>query len=220
MSKLRLRFSKTGRIKYISHLDLMRTMKRAFIRAGVKLRYKEGFNPHPYMAFALPLPVGCESMCEIMDFELEDGVAFENLPEQLSGALPEGIAISAPYIAEQKASAIAWIEISGRMNYMDGVPDGAEDRLAEYFTADSIIIPKKTKRGMADLDIIPCISGIRFEAAGKNLLKMSAMISAQDPSLNPENIITAIKRDLPELAPDLTEFRRIEIYNGELSIFR
>ena len=70
MDKLRLRFTKTGRAVYISHLDLMHTMQRAFSRAGYELKYSEGFNPHPQISIALPLSVGAASLCEIMDFRL------------------------------------------------------------------------------------------------------------------------------------------------------
>ena len=60
MDKMRLRFEKTGRAIYISHLDMMRTMQRVFARAGLELKYSEGFNPHPQISIALPLSVGTE----------------------------------------------------------------------------------------------------------------------------------------------------------------
>ena len=61
MDKLRLRFEKTGRAVWISHLDLMHTIQRAFSRAGYELKYSEGFNPHPQISIALPLSVGMAS---------------------------------------------------------------------------------------------------------------------------------------------------------------
>ena len=64
----RLLFSKTGRAKYISHLDLMRTFQRAFFRSGIQIRHTEGFNPHPFVSIALPLSVGYSSQCEILEF--------------------------------------------------------------------------------------------------------------------------------------------------------
>ena len=67
MREVRLRFSKTGRLKYISHLDINRAMSRALKRAGIPLWYTEGFNPHPYMSFSLPLSLGVESLCESVD---------------------------------------------------------------------------------------------------------------------------------------------------------
>ncbi len=66
----RLLFSKTGRAKYISHLDLMRTFQRAFFRSGIQIRHTEGFNPHPFVSIALPLSVGYSSQCEILEFGL------------------------------------------------------------------------------------------------------------------------------------------------------
>jgi radical SAM-linked protein len=88
MDKLRLRFSKEGRAVYISHLDLMRTMQRAFMRAGYRLKYSEGFNPHPVMSILLPLSVGCASGCELMDFSLTNDEDLAALPVRLNGAMP------------------------------------------------------------------------------------------------------------------------------------
>ena len=71
--KLRLRFEKTGRAIYISHLDLMRTMQRVFLRADCPLKYSEGFNPHALISILLPLSVGVGSVCELMDFPAARG---------------------------------------------------------------------------------------------------------------------------------------------------
>ena len=75
----RLLFSKTGRAKYISHLDLMRTFQRAFSRAGIQIKHTEGFNPHPFVSIALPLSVGYSSQCEILEFGLVGGASYEYL---------------------------------------------------------------------------------------------------------------------------------------------
>ena len=85
MNKLRLRFEKTDRAIYISHLDLMRTMQRAFNRAGYALKYSEGFNPRPQISIALPLSVGMGSVCEIMDFTLKEDPDLAELPERHTG---------------------------------------------------------------------------------------------------------------------------------------
>ena len=77
----RLAFEKTGRAIYISHLDLMRTMQRAFLRAGLPLAYSQGFNPHARMRVLLPLSVGMASFCERMDVLLREELPPEALPE-------------------------------------------------------------------------------------------------------------------------------------------
>ena len=94
MDKYRMRFSKTGRAVYISHLDLMRTITRAFLRAECRLKYSEGFNPHPNISIALPLSVGCESVCEIMDFKMLEDMPCDEIKSRLSTQMPEGIEVS------------------------------------------------------------------------------------------------------------------------------
>ena len=161
-NKLRLRFSKVGRVKYISHLDLMATMRRALLRAGVELKYSEGFNPHPYMSAALPLSVGYESVCELMDVGIAEGTATKGLAAIITAQLPEGLEIHEAYSPERKFSDIAWIEISGVFYYDNSIPPDICKRLSERFTEKSIIISKKTKRGSSDIDIAPFVRSVVF----------------------------------------------------------
>ena len=83
----RIRFEKTGRAVWMSHLDLMRLMQRAFRRAGVVLHHSQGFTPHAYVSMLLPLSVGMESVCELMEYELDGELAVT--PEALNAVLPE-----------------------------------------------------------------------------------------------------------------------------------
>ena len=76
----RLLFSKTGRAKYISHLDLMRTFQRAFTRAGIEIKHTQGFHKHPFVSIALPLSLGYSSQCEILEFGLVGGATAEEVP--------------------------------------------------------------------------------------------------------------------------------------------
>lgn len=93
MQNIRIWFEKRGRAKYISHLDLMRAMSRAVRRAALPLWYTEGFHPHPYLSFALPLPLGQEGLREAMDIRLEQELPLEETAQRLSGVLPEGIRV-------------------------------------------------------------------------------------------------------------------------------
>mgnify|MGYP001055016081 FL=1 len=91
MGKLRLLFVKEGRAVYISHLDLLRTFQRVFLRQGLVLRHSQGFHPHPILSFALPLPVGQASDCELLDFETAADMDGGDLPERLNRFMPAGI---------------------------------------------------------------------------------------------------------------------------------
>ena len=84
----RVFYSKTGRLKYISHLDVNRLMQRALKRSGLPVWYTEGFNPHIYITFALPLALGLESFYEVMDFRLTAELSEKEIIRRLHTALP------------------------------------------------------------------------------------------------------------------------------------
>lgn len=219
MDKLRLRFSKTGRAIYISHLDLMRTMQRVFQRAGFSLKYSEGYNPHPQISILLPLSVGCASVCELMDFSLKDDVQLSDIPERLTAAMPDGIVVTAAYEAQRKVKDLKWLQITGKFEYDNRNLHNMSEQLREFFKRPEIIITKKTKRGEGESDIAAAIKEISFTAQ-EDCIKMDAIISAQDPTLNPELLTAALKQLAPNAAPDFAEFKRIETFDENMSVFR
>ena len=230
IDKLRLRFSKMGRAKYISHLDLMATMRRALLRAGIELKYSEGFNPHPYMSAALPLSVGSSSLCELMDIGVANniypdgliGVANkiypDGLPEVINNVLPDGLEVSEVYSPERKFSCIAWVGISGSLYYDVGAPQNVAEKLTARFSEEHIVISKKTKSGISDIDISPYIRDTYFSRSGE--VTMSARISAQNPSINPDNLISALNGGYEALMPDFYNFTRTEIFDIDMNVFR
>lgn len=215
---IRIRYKKTGRAKYISHLDLMAAMRRAFLRAGFQLKYSYGFNPHPYMSVALPLQVGAGSICELMDIGAEGEPGVENAPAAVNAVLPEGLVVAEAYTPERKFHDIAWIEVSGSLVYDDGRTSFAAEMIAERFAENSIIVQKKTKRGIADVDIAPHIRDLRVEDG--NVLTMQAKISAQNPTLSPSMLLSAISSDNYALKPDFAVFTRIELFDSDMRVFR
>lgn len=221
MRKMRLLFSKTGRAIYLSHLDLMRTFQRAFLRADLKLRHTEGFNPHPYMSFALPLSVGCESVCELLDFDLLDDTATDKLIEILNRTMPDGITVVTAYEAGRRFPEIKFLSVEGRLIYDNRVPEAAVSSLSSLFKSKELIISKKSKKGPVDVDIIPSIHSIEFRQTGDDEILIDAVISAQEPSLNPELLITAIKAHLnASFAPDFAKFKRLQVFDRNHSVFR
>ena len=219
MDKYRMLFSKTGRAVYISHLDLMRTVTRAFMRAECKLKYSEGFNPHPNISIALPLSVGCESVCEIMDFKMREDMPCEEIKNRLETQFPEGIAVIDVYEAERKVKEIKWLSISGVLEYDERDAAAMAGKLNEFYAAESIVITKKKKRGMGESDIRPAIRDISFAQSGRDV-SMRALISAQEPTLNPELITDALRQLAPDIAPDFAKFRRLEIFDENMQVFR
>lgn len=219
MDKLRLRFSKTGRAVYISHLDLMRTMQRSFLRAGYQLKYSEGFNPHAQISIALPLSVGTGSLCELMDFRLEGEPGLDDMPERLTAKMPEGVRALETYEAERKVAQIKWLAVEGVFEYDERpLPEMAE-RLGDFYAQEAIVINKRTKRGEGESDIRPAIKEISFSPEA-GCVSVKAVVSAQEPTLNPELLWDALRQKAPDAAPDFAKFTRIETYDENMEIFR
>ena len=219
MDRIRLLFEKKGRAVYISHLDLMRTLQRAFARADLPLLYSEGFNPHPQISILLPLSVGAASECEILEFRLKNYVNLNEIAERLNPALPEGVRVLSAYEAQEKVKFLKYLRIEGRLEYDNSAPSEKAEQLSSFFAQKEIVIIKRTKKGEGESDIAPAIKEISFKAA-ENYVNLNALISAQEPTLNPENLINALRQLAPKLAPDFAQFTRLEVYHENMEIFR
>lgn len=220
MGKLRLLFVKEGRAVYISHLDLLRTFQRVFLRQGLALRHSQGFHPHPLLTFALPLSVGQASDCEILDFEAEGDLDGAGLPEALSRFMPEGVRALDCYVPSRPVRELAALRCRVELVYDGGVPDGAAEAVYGLLTGGSVVIRKRTKRkAMAEVDIRPLLHSLEI-AEAPNLLTLEAVVSAQNPGLNPALLAAAAEAHLPEYGPDFVRVRRLEALDAEGNIFR
>ena len=211
INKVRFCYTKTGKAKYISHLDLTAVMQRSLLRAGVNLKYSEGFNPHPYMSVALPLSVGCESSCELIDISIEDG----KIPDLRSIKLPEGLFITEAYNPVRKFNDISWVEIEAEAFFDNKPDDEAIKKIQAVFNRESIIISKRTKRGSNDIDVALYIKDMILNF-GNNIL-MNAKISAQNPTINADDIQNIFG---VVIKPDYFTIKRIEIYDKNMVKFR
>lgn len=189
MPELRFRFAKRGRAAYLSHLDVMRTFQRAFIRAGIRIRHSEGFNPHPKMSIALPLQLGCESVCELLDASVIDGP--EDMVAALNLVLPEGIEVLAVGEPYRPVREIAWTEWSLRFR---DVPSAQEAE--RVFSLQELPVEKKTKRGLATLDIAPHIRLLSREGE-----ELRMLLRADSPTINAGDLKKALTGRLTEEMP-------------------
>lgn len=217
----RLLFEKTGRAIYISHLDTMAMFPRIFLRAGLHVKFTQGMSPHAYVSIPLPLSVGVSSQCEILDFTLEEeGVALEKLPELLNPCLPEGIRVLRAYDSDVKAKNIRYLSCRLTLEYDNGISDELLDQMKALYQQKEILVEKKTKKGMAETDIKPMISMLGLSRLSEQELEINGVIAAQNPSLNPQYLIKALERHLPQAVPDFWKAHRVEIYDENMRVFR
>lgn len=216
----RLLFEKTGSAVWMSHLDLMRLMQRAFKRAGLPLTHTQGFNPRPSVSIALPLSVGVESVCELLDFDLEGEMpALEVIREKLNAALVPGVTVRQVYTDGRKIQDLALLRCRLGLEYDAGVPENAAKEIRELFAREQVPVEKKSKNGTQEQDIRPMILELTV-LEGERELIVEALITCQNPSLNPMQLHGAIVRYLPEHAPNFCTCARVELYDAKKTIFR
>ncbi len=147
----RVFFSKTDRAKYISHLDLNHCVQRAIRRSKLPVWQAEGFNPHTYVAFMLPLSLGQEGICEAMDFRLTEDVSAEDVAKRLNEALPPDIRVIRVAAPKYKNTDIASAEYRIES-------DIDTEKFLEFVSRDRIVAEKKTKKGVSEIDLKPLVS--------------------------------------------------------------
>ena len=198
---VRIKFSKVGSLQYISHLDLQRLLNRALVRAGIPMWYTKGFNPHAKMVFALPLPVGVESNCEFLDVKIDKKIDEDDIKELLNQELTDELQVLDVYVPKTKFSEISSAEYLITLCGVNASSETAQ-KIDSFFKGDPIIMTKRTKAGDKDIDIRDYIRDIRADYCEKcGNIKINVVLSAGGESLNPEFIMSALKKYavLPEV---------------------
>ena len=217
----RLLFEKTGNAIWISHLDLMRLFQRAFKRAGLPLTHTQGYNPRPSVSIALPLSVGVESGCELLDFDLYgEKVANEDILARLNDALVTGVRVLDVYDNGSKIKNLAYLNCVVTLEYDQGIPADAQEKIASLFAQEEVTVEKKSKNGIKEENIIPMIRKLAVSPLDGNTLALDAVVCCQNPTLNPMQLAAAIDAYLPELTPDFAKCCREEIFGADETIFR
>lgn len=214
-------FEKTGPAVYISHLDLMRLFQRAFKRAGLPLTHTKGYNPRPSVSIALPLSLGVSSRCELLDFDLE-GEKIDNalIMEKLNESLVAGVRVLQVYDGGTKIGKIGYLDCIVTLEYDRKLPEDALLHLEELFRRDALIVEKKGKNGVTEQNIIPMIRRLEVMQESAREIRLSAQVCCQNPTLNPMQLVAAIEKYLPDLAPVFAVCSRVEIYDTENNVFR
>ncbi len=217
----RLLFEKTENAVWISHLDLMRLFQRAFKRAGFMLTHTQGYNPRPSVSIALPLSVGIESVCELLDFDLStDMPPYAQIRDRLNDALPAGVRVLDVYNDGRKLKDLALLGCRISLSYDMPLQEDACEQVRGLFAQPSLNVLKRTKNGDQEQDIIPMIRFLEVSRPDEKCLMIDAIICCQNPALNPMQLVSAIKEYLPAYAPDDCICRRTEIFDAQEKIFR
>ena len=197
--KVRIKFSKTGSLKFISHLDLQRTMQSSFLRSKLPIYYSEGFNPHPKVVFTPPLSVGVSSLTEFVDVKMVADVSYAEIIEKLNASFPKGLCALECYAPSYKFTDIKWGLYEVKFELAGETPKDICEKVKAALTASEITIEKTNKKG--EMKKVNIAQGIRFCGAElcENILTVRANLSCDDASfVNPKYIGETLAYAMPE----------------------
>lgn len=215
--KVRIKFSKTGALKYIGHLDVMRYFQKLIRRSKLPVSYSEGFSPHQIMSFAMPLGISDESIGEYVDIEISEKVTSEYAINALNAvSVPEIQVLSFREIPEgKKYNAMASITAAA---YEVKIREEACDKEAlinafEIVLAkDQITILKKSKKTENVIDIKPFIYDYKVNEDSFYLLLSCGSVMNIKPELVFEAVFNHMDIEFDEY---YVMVKRLEMYTGE-----
>lgn len=211
--KIRIKFEKTGVMKFIGHLDVMRYFQKAMRRAGIDIAYSEGFSPHQKMSFAAPLGVGLTSEGEYLDIEVNSSSSSSESVKKLNEVMVDGIRVVSykllPDDSKNAMSIVAAADYSITFRDAHKPVSGWEEKLLEFYNQKEIKILKKTKKSEMEVDIRPMIHALSIKD-GTIFMKLA---TGSANNLKPELVM---KGFADYLNTNFDEFafliHRIEVY--------
>ncbi|MCD7873236.1 MAG: TIGR03936 family radical SAM-associated protein [Clostridiales bacterium] len=221
MREVRLIFSKTGRCKYISHLDINRCMSRAISRAEIPIWYTEGYNPRPYMSFSLPLSLGVESLCESVDIRLVKDISNDEIKSRMNQMLPPDIRIIDVLNNFRDCREIAFSDYVFKFEFKDNI--SAFNKIKEVLNNDNITVIKKAKKGKKriekEVNIKPLIDKYDISLNENEIVMSIRLCAGTEKNLNPtllfDEIIKLINMDF-----EWKSITRMALLDAEYNIFK
>ena len=219
LKSVRIWFKKDYECRYISHLDLNRCMLRALHKSKLPVWHTEGFNPHPFATFPLPLSLGFRGVNECMDVKLEDdNYSFEEIISNLNVCLPRGIQVFDVTEPVMKAGKIAFAEFSIKLNSEDTNTTVVAEKLSDFLVLEKIEIEKRSKKGLKTVDIKHGIKSYKIEEKFDFVLLNVVLSAGSSDNVNPNLLVSAFENySALNVESDIT---RIDLYNSEMELFR
>lgn len=215
MHNVRVFYKKVDRARYISHLDITRCMQRAIKRANLPVWYTEGFNPHIYMTFALPLSLGQQSLYESMDFRLETFVEFDELIKRLNEVLPPDIQMFKAGYQINKPDKITHAKYT--INMTGDNIDELYKSTVEVCNTEEILVQKKTKKGYKEINIAPMFTVEKIVQNVNSVALEIKAVAGIEQNLNPSFLTDSIEKNYGGMIS--TDIIRCTVYMADEQVF-
>ena len=219
MKSVRLWFKKDGLAVYISHLDMNRCMTRAVRRAEIPLWYTEGFNPHPYMTFLMPLPLGQEGRREPLDIRIEGEMSFEEIGERLNSVMPGGIEIVEVREPVCKSNEIAAAEYEITAEFLStGEAEGFASGAQSIIDGGELNAEKRSKKGIKTVNLCEMVRSFDAKADGKCVFIRTVLAAGNTVNLNADLLIGSLLSEFVAQT-EKTSIVRTRLLREDLSDF-
>ncbi|MDI6906475.1 MAG: TIGR03936 family radical SAM-associated protein [Thermoanaerobacterales bacterium] len=202
MPRIRLAFRQDGPARFLGHLDVMRTFERACRRAGLRPAYTQGFNPHPKMGFAAPLPVGMNGAREYVDLELESEAPAADVAAALARQLPAGLTVLGARPVEAGGSPLmgqlgrAHYRVTGRAANGEKWDDERLRAAVERFLGRAeVFVTRRTGKGTKKKDIRPGIRSLRARTDGETLILTMELAAGGGGTVRPDEVLRALREE-------------------------
>lgn len=215
MSKYRIQYTQNDDVKYISHLDFLRTINRVFMRAKAPVKFSNGFNPHLVMTIGLPLSVGTTSQCDVLDIELTENVDTKKFIDDLNATCPDGIRIT----AIKEADGLKPLHLIDSAIYEAHFNTDADVDMQKFFDVEEYLIEKKSKRGLNMVNIKDFIKSLETTDSHKKYGIKMHINAGNFSNLKPELVIKAMSKYLGFNATDIEICRKKIFFDDGESVF-
>jgi radical SAM-linked protein len=198
LPRYRIRYSKKGPARFVSHLDLLRTFERAMRRAGLPLAFSQGFNPHPKFSFGAPLPVGVAGEKEYMDIELSREMPPGDIEKYLGGALPAGIDLGTVFqVPDDSPAIMSLIDracYTVRLDFYEPVDAGLFARCMEGLLAlPEVYVTRTNKEGkIKKHDVRPGIFRLEGLVHGDSAVMEMEIKTGSSGNIRPEEVVQGL----------------------------
>ncbi len=194
---VRIRFSKTGKVRFVSHRDVARLFERALRKLRLPVAYSEGFSPRPKLSFGLALSVSHESDAEYLDVELKELPDLEGLPQALTAALPDGIDVVGVAALEQGTASLqqAIVSCTWRIEVIGASETEVTAAVAETLAATELPLERVRKGKTAIADVRPAILELEVTGPTGNGVELSAHLATSTVSLRPAELVVVLGID-------------------------
>ncbi len=193
MRCIRVWFEKIGLLRFVSHLDTMRCMTRAVRRADIPLWYTEGFNPHPYLNFPAPMPLGVEGVKEPMDMRIEGDISDGEIITELNAQLPPGLRITEITEPVCKTNALAYAKYLIKIDDEPGLCDIIADAMASGELKCEKPGKQKGRKTMKTVDISAGLSDYLIKKENNEIIIDVTLPCSNESNINPINLMSAVK---------------------------